>query len=142
MEQYQFYTSNNLAWCTNENVGVELKKQLALHGFRCFELSATNIVDASSFVRELVTHLPCDPDYYEFHDEQEVNWAAVEDSLFGGLTQEESNVAIFWYFAERLIEQYLNLIFQSIDILFSIARSRNFAIKIFFVGKGPNFDPW
>ncbi len=71
-----------------------------------------------SFVRELVTRLPSDPNYYDYHDKHEVNWAAVEDSLFGGLANEKSNVAVFYHSAYRLVERYLNLVFMSIDILF------------------------
>lgn len=134
------YANFNLALCVDANTINELRERFITLGFRCFELDATKVIDASTFVRELVTHLPCDPPYYGFHDEQEVTWAAVEDSLFGGLMDEKSNIVIFWHSAEELIERHLNLVFTGVDILFSIARGGDFIVKMFLSGRGPSFD--
>ncbi|MCS7192109.1 MAG: barstar family protein [Armatimonadetes bacterium] len=143
MNVYQLvYGCCPIAICLDERLADKVEAELTRRGFVCFHLDGSKMTDEHSFIHELVTALPCDPDYYEVGIDRPPNWDAVEDSLWGGglgVDESSGKVAIFWERADTLLEEHLNLVLETIWILANISYGQKVCLKIFLLGQGKNF---
>ena len=131
--------------CVNHARLPALRRRFQREAYRCFDLHSPNVIRADSLVHELVTKIPCDPPYYDYHGKREVNWDALSDCLSGGLVGSGGNVALMWHESNSLVENHLNLIFMAASILFFIGKNtplegHRFGVKFILLGDGPNFE--
>lgn len=143
MNIYQLvYGYCSAAVCLDEKLADKVETELIRKGFVCFHLDGSKMTDERSFIHELVTVLPCDPDYYEVGADRPPNWDAVEDSLWGGglgVDEPWGKVAIFWKGADLLLKEHLNLVLETIWMFANISYGQKFYLKIFLLGQGKNF---
>lgn len=124
--------------CLHKDEVSRMMPGLKERGFVIYHLDGLNVTDETSLIHELVTKIPCDPNYYQFAG-GEPNWSAVEDSIFGGIDGTTKRLALIWENADKFIVEDLNYALLVVELLLRITTLRKVVLKVVFLGESPVF---